>query len=122
PNNTNNVNVTLSDPITAKDRINVNASYQGRSSSRTQSFGFIDPSSGNGKSLSVSYQRTIQPTMVNTFSLNANRNITDSFSFFSNKNDVAGQLGINGVLATPATYGPPSLGFSNYSGLNDGTP
>ena len=52
-----------------------------------------------------------------------NRNTTNNASYFSALGiNVAAQDGINGVLATPATYGPPSLSFSNFNGLNDGTP
>ena len=122
PSNTNNVNIQVSDPITTKDRINLNISHQTRSSDQVQNFGFRDPQTGSGGNMSVSYSKTLQPTLVNTFTVGANRNVIDNLSFFSNGVNVAGQLGINGVLATPATYGPPSLSFSNFSGLNDGTP
>jgi len=33
--------------------------------------------------------------------------------------DVAHRLGILGTSQSPANYGPPSLGFTNFSGLND---
>ncbi len=122
PANTNNVNVQVSDPITAKDRINLNISHQTRSSDSVQSFGFRDPTNGSGGNMSLSYSKTLQPTLVNTFTIGANRNVIDNLSFFSNGVNVAGELGINGVLATPATYGPPSLSFSNFTGLTDGTP
>lgn len=122
PNNSNNVNASVQVPITTKDRISLNVSHQSRSSSQVQNFGFIDPSSGSGGNVSLSYSKTLRPTLVNTLSLGANRNVTDTLSFFSNKTNVAGLLGINGVLPTPATYGPPSLSFSNFTGLNDGTP
>ncbi len=122
PNNNNNVNASVTIPIDTKDRLNFNVSHQSRSSSQVQNFGFIDPTHGAGGNISASYSRTLQPTLVNTLTLGANRNTTDNLSFFSNGVNVAGQLGINGVLATPATYGPPSLSLTNFSGLNDGTP
>ena len=122
PTNNNNTNIQVSEPITTKDRINLNISYQSRNSAQVQNFGFRDPTTGSGGNISLSYSKTLQPTLVNTFTLGANRNATNNLSYFSNGANVAANLGINGVLATPATYGPPTLSFANYSGLNDGTP
>ncbi|HXE62520.1 MAG TPA: carboxypeptidase regulatory-like domain-containing protein [Bryobacteraceae bacterium] len=125
PNNNNTVNGQLSIPITALDRVNINLSAQSRDSARIQTFGYRDPTSGGGKSLSVSYSRTLQPTLVNTFSVSVNRNTTNNLSYFSNGENIAGELGINGVLATPLTYGPPTLSFQGSSGLaslSDSTP
>ena len=122
PSNSNNVNFQLSDPLTARDRINVNLSYQSRNSANIQTFGFKDPTTGSGGNLSLSYARTLQPTMVNTLTLAANRNSTNNLSYFSYGENVAADLGIAGVFSTPATYGPPVLGFNNFGNLNDATP
>jgi len=122
PNNNNNVNGQVIIPITARDRINVNFSYQSRDSSQIQNFGYVDPTHGDGGNMAVSYSRTLRPTIVNNLQISANRNVIDNLSYFSNGADIAGQLGINGVLSTPATYGPPTIGFTNFSQLTDGTP
>jgi hypothetical protein len=122
PNNNTNVNGQVIIPLSAKDRINVNFSYQSRDSSQIQNFGYIDPTHGDGGNIAVSYSRTLRPTIVNNFQLSANRNVIDNSSFFSNGTDLATQFGINGVLSTPATYGPPTIGFTNFSQLTDGTP
>jgi len=50
------------------------------------------------------------------------RNLSHQNSFFSNTTDIEGNLGINGVFDTPLTYGPPSISFSNFNGLSDGSP
>jgi hypothetical protein len=123
PNNTNTFTSQISDPITPKDRLNLNMSAQDRNSANFQTFGFRDPTSGGGKALTASYARTLQPTLVNTFTMAVNRNNTNNQSYFSALGiNVAAQYGINGVLAEPATYGPPTLSFSNFNGLTDGTP
>ena len=72
--------------------------------------------------MAVSYSRPLRPTIVNNLQISANRNVIDNSSYFSNGTDLATQLGINGVLSTPATYGPPTIGFTNFSQLTDGTP
>ena len=122
PSNNNNFNLQVSDPITTKDRININLSRQSRQSDNIQPFDFKDPTNGWGGNLSVAYSKTLQPTLVNTFTVSANRNVTNNLSYFSYGANVAAQLGIEGVVPTPATYGPPSLSLSNFSGLSDGTP
>jgi len=122
PSNNNNINLQISDPITPKDRINVNLSRQSRQSANVQAYDFIDPNNGWGGNLSVAYSKTLQPTLVNTLTLAANRNVTNNLSYFSNGANIEAQLGINGVLATPATYGPPTLSLVNFSSLTDGTP
>ncbi len=123
PSNSNTVTSQISDPITPKDRININLSAQSRNSASIQTFGFKDPTSGGGKALTVAYSRTLQPTLVNTFTAAANRNTTNNLSYFSTLGqNIAAQDGINGVLATPLTYGPPSLSFQNFAGLSDGLP
>ena len=115
----NNLNLQVTEPLTPKDRINVNLSYQSRDSSRTQSLGFVDPTNGSGKNISISYSRTIRPTLINNLSVSVNRNTTDNLSYFSYGTNVAGDLGITGVLATPLTYSPPILNFTNFTSLND---
>jgi hypothetical protein len=129
PSNTNTFTSQISDPITTKDRININMSAQDRNSATYQTFGFRDPTSGGGKALTVAYARTLQPTLVNTFTVAINRNNTNNLSCFSagaqcnpSGENFAAALGINGVLATPPTYGPPSLSFSNFNSLSDSTP
>ena len=123
PSNANTMTSQISDPITPKDRLNINLSAQSRNSATIQTFGFKDPTSGGGKALTVSYARTLQPTLVNTFTASVNRNVINNSSYFSSLGvNVAAEYGINGVLANPATYGPPSLSFSNFAGLSDGLP
>ena len=125
PSNTNTFTSQITEPITTKDRLNINMSAQDRNSAQYQTFGFRDPTSGGGKALTVSYARTIRPTLVNTFSAAINRNNTNNLSYFSFGTNVAAEFGINGVLATPPTYGPPTLSFtggSQLAPLNDNTP
>jgi len=122
PSNTNTFTSQITEPITTKDRLNINMSAQDRNSATYQTFGFRDPTSGGGKAMQVSYAHTIQPTLVNTFTVAINRNNTNNLSYFSNGTNVAAEYGITGVLATPATYGPPTLSFQNYNNLTDSTP
>ncbi len=51
---------------------------------------------------------------------NLNRNNT--ISYFSNGENVAEKLGIQGSSTNPLNYGPPNLSFTNFSSLSDSNP
>ena len=127
PSNTNTFTSQISEPITTKDRVNVNLSAQSRNSANYQTFGYRDPTSGGGKAATISYARTLQPTLVNTFSIGVNRNVTNNTSYFcpagSSAASCAGDLGnIASEIATPLEFGPPTLSFQNFNGVTDSTP
>ena len=59
---------------------------------------------------------------VNNFAVNFNRArtyVTNPFSFAQN---IAGNLGIQGISQNPMDWGLPTIGFTNFSGLSDATP
>lgn len=127
PSNNTNFNLQISEPITTKDRLNVNISSQRRHSANVQPFGYIDPTDGIGENISISYAKTIRPTLVNTLTLQANRNTTNSFSYFSQGSpgyagNIAATLGIAGLTETPATYGPPTINLNNFNDITDSSP
>ncbi len=115
PNNNTNVNSQVIIPLTARDRINVNLSYQSRDSSLIQNFGFIDPTHGDGGNISVSYSRTLRPTMVNSLQISANRNTITNLSNFPDSIDAA-NLNVDTILNAP-----PTINFTNFTKLDDGT-
>jgi hypothetical protein len=122
PSNNDNLQVQVQQTITTKDRVNVNVSFQDRNSANLTGFGFRDPGNGSGLSSSVAYSRNITRNLINSLTISMSRNLTRQFSYFSNGQDIEGQLGISGVFDTPLTYGPPTLSFQNFSSLSDGTP
>ncbi len=122
PSNNDNLQVVVNQTITSKDRLTANVSFQDRNSANTTGFGFKDPSNGSGLNSSLVYSRTINRNLINSLTLAFSRNQTKQLSYFSYGTDVAGDLGINGTFNTPLTYGPPTLSFSNFNGLSDGTP
>lgn len=120
--NNDNIQVMVNETLTPKDRLNTNISYQTRNSSTTQTFGFRDPGTGSGFSASIGYSRTINRNLINSLNLSFSRNIANQNGYFSYGKDIEGSLGINGVFNTPLTYGPPTLSFTNFSSLTDGSP
>jgi hypothetical protein len=122
PSNNDNLQVVVNQTITSKDRLTANVSFQDRNAANVTAFGFKDPSNGSGLNSSLVYSRTISRNLINSLTLAFSRNQTKQLSYFSNGTDIEGELGINGVFDTPLTYGPPTLSFSNFNGLSDGTP
>jgi len=59
---------------------------------------------------------------VNDFTANFNRARTLVTNPFSNNQNIAGALGIQGVSQDPMDWGLPSIGFNNFTGLSDATP
>jgi hypothetical protein len=111
--------VRLSAPINKKDRTNFNIQYQDRNSKSRQLFGFTDAGNGYGVSASAGWSHSFAPRFNNTANLTFSRNITKNTPFFAYTTNIAGQLGISGTEQDPINYGPPTLSFTNFSGLSD---
>jgi hypothetical protein len=69
----------------------------------------------------VQYSRSIG-RFQSQLQVSFNRNHNENTNLFAYSNNVAGLLGLNGVSQDPADWGLPTLGFTNFSSLNDRTP
>jgi hypothetical protein len=121
PNNNNNVGVRLNAPLTKKDRLTFNIQYQNRDSEAEQLFGFRDPSDGSGVSAALGWSHSFGRRFNNSANLTFSRNVTVSNPYFANTTNVAAELGISGTSQLPITYGPPTVSFTNFGSLSDGT-
>ncbi len=126
PNNNDNLGLRLNAPLSKKDRITVNYQMQMRDSQSEQLFGYRDPSSGNGLSASLGWSHSFAPRFNNSATVTLSRNYSKIQPYFatttatSTPQNIAGALlGIQGQV--PINYGPPSLSFTNFGGLSDGT-
>ncbi len=122
PTNSNNLQAVVSQAITNKDRLTLNFSFQDRNSATAQPLGFKDPASGSGINSTLTYSRTINRNFVNSLAFAFSRNVNNNYSFFSNGQNIEGELGITGTYIAPLTYGPPNLSFSNFQGFSDAAP
>lgn len=121
PNSSQSIGIRLGAPLTTKDRLNFNIQYQTRDANSRTLFGFTDTSSGYGLSASAGWSHSFAPRLTNSANLTFSRNISKNAPFFAYSNNVAGALGITGTAQDPINFGPPSLSFTNFSGLSDGT-
>jgi hypothetical protein len=122
PADTDNVSVRLNQNLGKNDRLALNESFQRRKSDTAQLFGFLDPGSGFGDNTNLSWTHNFGSNALNTAQVTFNRNRTTQDSFFSYGTNVAAELGIQGTSQEPVNYGPPTLSFTNFSGLSDALP
>ena len=122
PSNNHSVGVRFNAPLNNKDRLNFNVQTQGQNANSHQLFGFLDTSTGSGLSSSAGWSHSFAPRFNNSATFTLSRSISESSPYFAYKQDIAAQLGITGVSQDPLNYGPPSLSFTNFSGMSDGTP
>jgi hypothetical protein len=121
PNNNGNYGARLNAPLSTKDRLTFNVQTQGRDSQSETLFGYHDNSTGNGYSASVGWSHSFAPRFNNSATVSMSRNISKTAPYFAYTQNVAGALGITGTDQEPINYGPPSLSFTNFGGLSDGT-
>ncbi len=122
PADTDNVSIRLNQNLGKNDRLALTESFQRRKSDTAQLFGFLDPGSGFGDNTNLSWTHNVGSNGVNTAQVTFNRNRTTQDSFFSYGTNVAADLGIQGTSQEPINYGPPTLSFTNFSGLTDAIP
>ncbi len=122
PSNTDNLQARVNQTLTTKDRLDVNFNFQRRDSETIQTFGFRDPTSGNGLNSTLTYTRTFNRSLINSLVWSFSRNINHTLSSFSYGQNIEGDLGIGGVTTDPAFYGPPTITFTNFGSLTDATP
>jgi hypothetical protein len=120
PSESRSIGLRLNGPVTTKDTLSFNQQYSGNdSTSKSNIFGFTDTGSGYGLSSSVGWRHVFKPRLNNSANLTFSRNIGKTTPFFAYGANIAAELGIAGTDQSPLDYGPPSLSFTNFSGLSD---
>ncbi len=121
PSASRSVGVRFNAPLNNKDRLNFNFQRQTSDSKSHTLFGFLDSSIGANFSFSTSWSHSFAPRLNNSATFSTSRSSSMGTPFFANGANIASQLGIAGTEQIPLTYGPPSLSFTNFSGLSDGS-
>jgi len=123
PSSNDRVMGRIGQQINAKNSLNVTY-YVNSARSRSVS-GFPDFTSHTtvfGQNVSVGESHTFNTRLVNSANLNFNRQRTSLLNAFAYNQDIAQELGINGVSTNPFDWGVPSIGFTNFGGLSDPLP
>jgi hypothetical protein len=118
---TNSINGGFNQQLNTKNRINFRIGYQGGNGNNPNMFGFLDTNTSRGMNITASYSHNFTNRTIGTLNYTFSRNRQLASPYFSNRTNVAAMLGIQGVSTDPLNWGPPSLSFTNYAGLSDGT-
>jgi hypothetical protein len=121
PSSSRNIGVRFNAPLSNKDRLNFNFQKQNSNSDSHQLFGFLDTGDTSGLSFNAGWSHSFRPRLINSanFSISRSRNLTTPYFAYK---IIDPPLGINGPSQDPINSGPPSLSFTNFSSLSDGTP
>ncbi len=76
---------------------------------------------GRGQNVSLSLNQTFRPGLLHNPRVVWNRNRNESLNPFANQRDISADLGIQNTSADPVDYGLPTIEFTNYSSLRDGS-
>jgi hypothetical protein len=123
PVNSDILSIHILHTINAK--FSLNGAYN-LSSTRQDTFGSFLSTAGSESTLNQSVTLGLSHNwtqhLVETTQLSWSRSRIQILSENSFKNDVAGELGINGVATDPMSFGIPTINFTSISGLNDPLP
>lgn len=120
-NNQDNVNARISETINWRNQISGGVGYQRANGVSNSVFGFQDTNGQNAVNANLNYSYHFTQRVINRLGYNFSRNTAHSSGYFSNRQNLSGELGINGNDQDPSFWGPPALSFqsSGFSGLND---
>ncbi len=75
----------------------------------------------HGHNLDLSANTPLRPGLIQNVRLNYNRNNNQTLNPFAFRRDISAELGLQSVSPSPVDFGLPSLAFTNYSALSDGS-
>jgi hypothetical protein len=119
--NSNNINSRLNQTLTTKDRLSGGIGYMGSNSTTPNVFNFIDTGSARNINANINYTHNFTTRIINNVRYTFSRSRNTATPFFAYTQNVAQELGINGTSQDPRNWGPPTLSFTNYGSLSDGT-
>jgi hypothetical protein len=105
--------------ISAKDSLNAVYFFNSARSQSVSTFpALTSTTSVRGQNMSLTEIHTLGPRTVNTLTANFNRQRSSLLDPFAYNQDIAGDLGIQGIATDPLDWGLPALRFTNFGALN----
>jgi len=119
--NQNNVNVRVSHTINSKNQISGNFAWQNSDVQTPNIFQFLDTTATTGYNTGLNYTYHFTTRLISNLRYGFSRQAADQTPYFSNRQDVAGDAGIQKTERNPLFWGPPTLTFADgISSLTDG--
>ena len=122
PSNSQSLNTRFNYTLNPKDRINYTINWQSRNGNNSQLFGYRDETQGSGINTNLAWSHNFGTRSFQNLTVGFNRNTSHTVPFFSLGPNTAALLGIQGTSPDPINNGPPTLSFTNYGSLTDGSP
>jgi len=123
PTHSNRLMAMINRRIGAKDNVNGRYFLNTSHSDAVSSFPALTRQiSTRQQNLNLGETHTFSPHVVNTLFFNFNRSRTLVLNPFANQQNIAQELGIQGVSQNPFDYGLPLISLTNFTGLNDTIP
>ena len=120
PGLSNRLNVNITHQISSKLSLQVNYNFSDATSHSLNSFPGIEGNTfTRGQSVMIGLTQNWTKTFVHTSQFYFSRNRSLGLNAFSGVTDIGSQLGLTGISTAPLDYGLPSIGFTNFTGLND---
>jgi hypothetical protein len=122
-NTSDNFSARLNTRLSTKDNIFVNYSTRSGDGITSQIYPGLDSSrETRSHNAVIGGMHRFQPRLIANYRILFNRVRTLSVNSFAFNEDIAGQLGIQGVSRDPINYGIPTVNFTNYGDLQLGNP
>jgi hypothetical protein len=104
--------------FSAKDSLNAMYYFNSARSQSVSTFpALTSTNSVRGQNMSLTEIHTLGPRTINTLTANFNRQRTSLLDPFANKENIAGELGIQGIATDSLDWGLPALQFTNFGAL-----
>jgi hypothetical protein len=105
--------------ISAKDSLNAMYYFNSARSQSVSAFpALTSTTSVRGQNMNLTEIHTLGPRTVNTLTANFNRQRSSVLDPFAYKQNIAGDLGIQGIATDPMDWGLPALQFTNFGALS----
>lgn len=109
--------------ISSKDNANVFYFLNSAHSSSVSSFPDLSSTrSTRSQSVNFGETHTFTSQSINNFTLGFNRQRVSTLNPFAFKQNISGDLGIQGISQNPYDWGLPIISFTNFAGLDDTIP
>ncbi len=123
PSSSDSLSVRLNQRIKSKDNLSFNYSLQSRDSVLGLPFPTLSGNSSNrGQNLTIGWMHNFSSRLFNNWNFRFNRMRSSSLGSFAYVQNVAGNLGIQGISSDPIDYGVPTINFTNFAALQDVNP
>ena len=113
----------IGEQLSAKDSLNVMYFFNSARSNSVSNFpDLASNTSVRSQNLNASETHTLGSRTLNILTANFNRQRTSTLNKYAYQEDIAGNLGIQGISNSPIDWGLPMTQFTNFTGLNDVIP